>query len=81
MLDDGSNEDTEKLGEVIPLGEEVVSLDVSMEEGNDDNEVEEGIGDDLISLVGVQLGGVAIDDEDGDRFARIRYEAAPHKNF
>ena len=56
-------------------------MDVGIEEGSNDDEVEEGIGDDLIPLVGVQFGQVAISDEDSEEFARAKYEATPWKFF
>jgi hypothetical protein len=51
------------------------------EEGSDDDEVDERIGDVLFPLVGVQLGGVAISDENGEELTRARYEANPRKVF
>jgi hypothetical protein len=65
MLDDDSDEDSEVEGDVVALGNDVLNFKAGMEEGSDDKEFGRMYRRCLILLVGVQLRGVAISDEDG----------------
>jgi hypothetical protein len=81
MLDNDSDKNTEIKGEAIVLGDDAHNFDAVMEERRDDEELEECTRDDLIPLVGIQLGGIAIGDENSEELARARHQATPQKLF
>lgn len=81
MLDNDFDKNTEIKGEAIVLGNDAHNFDAVIEERSDDKEFEECTRDNLIPLVGVQLGGIAIGDENGEELTRARHQATPQKLF